>query len=172
MTTFTLLHTGVSLLPILFGLYALVRDGKIDPQTRSGKWYLGTMLAGSVSSFGFIPVHGFTPGQVLTLITIALLAIGTLTLRGQWRAPGYVQTIALTTSYLMLMVFATTEALKRLPLNHPFATGPTDPSLIPVRLTLLAIYLVVVGYQMLKIHAEHGPVARLERLIAGYRHAA
>jgi hypothetical protein len=172
MTTFTLFHTAVSVLPILFGLYALVREGKIDPRARAGKWYLGTMLAGSVSSFGFIPVLGFTPGQVLTLITIALLAVGTLTLRGGWRGPGYVQTIALTTSYLLLMVFATTEALKRLPLSHPFATGPSDPSLIPVRLALLAIYLVVVGYQMLRIHAEHGPVARLERLIAGYRHAA
>ncbi len=172
MTAFTLFHTLVSVLPIGFGLYALVRNGKIDPKTRSGKWYLGTMLAGSLSSFGFIPVLGFTPGQVLTLITITLIAVGMLTLRGRWRTPGYTQTIALTTSFLMLMVFATTETLKRVPISHQLAVGPNDPSLIPVRIALLGIYLLFLGYQMLKIRSEQSPVARLERLIAGYRHAA
>jgi len=171
-TAFNLAHTAVSILPIGVGIYAFARHGKIRPRTLSGKWYLGTMFVGAVSSFGFIPAFGFTPGQVLTLATLALLAAGALTLRGEWRSPGYKQTIALTTSFLLLMVFATTETLKHFPVGKPFATSAADPSLLPVRLTLLATYTLGLGYQLLRIRAKSTPVARLERIIANYHHAA
>ncbi|MCE9563958.1 MAG: hypothetical protein K8U57_18100 [Planctomycetes bacterium] len=172
MTAFTLAHTAVSILPIGFGLYSFARHGKISPKSLSGKWYLGTMLVGAVTSFGFIPTFGFTPGQVLTLATLALLTVGTLTLRGEWRTAGYKQTIALTTSFLLLMVFATTETLKQFPTDQPFATSAADPSLIPVRLALLTAYLAGLGYQLLKVHQKFGPVARLERILAADRYAA
>ena len=172
MTAFILLHTAVSVLPIGFGLVSFARYGKIDPKTRLGKWYLGTMFAGAVSGFGFLLTLGFTPGQVFGLVTLALLAIGTLSLRGSWRKPGYTQTAALSTSFLMLMVFATTETLKRFPSGQPFASGPSDPALIPVRLALLALFVLGLTYQTLKIRANTRPVARLERVLAQYHHAA
>jgi hypothetical protein len=166
MTAFTLLHTAVSVLPVGFGLAAFARHGTIDPQTRTGKWYLGTMLAGTVTGFGFIPTLGFTPGQVLGLFTLALLVVGTLTFRGHWRKPGYIQTVALTTSFLMLMVFFTTETLKRFPLGHPFAAGPADPSLVPVRLALLVAYVATLGIQLRKVRANRMFDARVERFLA------
>jgi len=172
MTALTLAHTAVSILPIGFGFYAFARHGRINLKTQSGKWYLGTMLAGSVSSLGFITTLGFTPGQVLTLATLAALLIGTVTLRGNWRTPGYTQAIALTTSFLLLMVFATTETLKRFPSGQPFASGPNDPSLIPIRLSLLVAYVIGLGYQLVKIRAKQNPVARLERILARYHHTA
>src|SRR5262245_29940319 len=110
-SAFGLLHTAVSVLPIFLGLFAFLRDGKIDPRNRAGKLYLLTMFLGAVSSWGFLPTKGVTPGQVLTLITLALLLAATFTLRGTWRQPGYVQTISLSASYLLLMVFTTTETL-------------------------------------------------------------
>jgi hypothetical protein len=165
-TAFILFHTSVSVLAIGFGLLAFVRSGEIDPSNRLGKLYLAIMLIGSLSSFGFIPSLGFTPGQVLTLVTLSLLFVGTFTLRGQRRGPGYIQTISLSASYLMLMVFATTETLKRLPTSHPFASGPSDPSLIPVRIGLLVAFVLGVGYQALKIRATN------RYLLAVYRHAA
>lgn len=172
MTAFALLHTIVSVLPVGFGLAAFARHGAIDPKTRLGKWYIGTMLAGTVSGFGFILTIGFTPGQVLGLITLALLAVGTHTIRGTWRSAWYTQTLALSASYLMLWVFLTTETLKRFPTGRPFASGPADPSLIPVRLALLALFVVGVTYQVLKIRAARSPAARLERQTAAYRQAA
>lgn len=172
MSPFGMFHTVVSVLPVWFGLVAFARHGSIDPKTRAGKWYLLTMLAGSVSSWGFIATNGFNAAQVLTLLTIALLAIGTLTLRGSWREPGYVQTLALSASYLLLMVFATTETLTRVPVGLPFATGPTDPALVPVRLVLLTAFVIGVGYQVLKLRAKNSPEARLERIMAEYRRAA
>jgi hypothetical protein len=125
-----------------------------------------------VTGFGFILTVGFTPGQVLGLFTLALLAVGTLTPRGAWRRAGYTQTIALSASYLLLWVFLTTETLKRFPTGRPFASGPADPSLIPVRFALLGLFLVGVTYQVLKLRAANRTEARLERLTADYRHAA
>jgi hypothetical protein len=154
-SAFGLFHTAVSVLPIFFGLFAFLRDRKIDPRNRLGQLYLLTMVVGSVTSWGFLPSKGFTPGQVLTLVTLALLLAGTFTLRGTWRQPGYVQTVSLSTSYLLLMVFATTEALTRLPVGNPFASGPADPALTPVRLVLLAGFIFGLGYQLLGLRATH-----------------
>jgi len=168
MNTFTLAHTVISLLPVGFGFAAFVRHGAIEPGTRLGKWYIGTMLAGTISGFGFIFKFGFTPGQVLGLFTLGLLMLGMFTLQGHWRKSGYVQTFALSTSYFMLMVFATTETLKHFPLAHPYAAGANDPSLIPIRLSLLVLFVTGVTYQVLKIRAANRVEARLERLLAKY----
>jgi len=176
MSPFGIFHTAISVLPIGLGLYAFARHGGIDPRTRSGKWYLFTMLAGTVSAFGFIVTKGFSPAQVLTFITLAVLAAGTFTLRGAWRGPGYIQTLAYSASYLLLMVFTTTETLVRVPVGEPFATGPADPALNPVRFVLLALFVIGTGYQMLKIwavdRAMNSPEARLQRLMAEYRRGA
>ncbi|QEL16384.1 hypothetical protein [Limnoglobus roseus] len=166
MTVFTLLHTIISVLPVGLGLAAYARRGAIDPKTRLGRWYVGTMLAGTVTGFGFILTIGFTPGQALGLLTLALLAIGTLTLRGNWRKAGYTQTVALSASYLLLWVFLTTETLKRFPTGKPFASSPADPALIPVRIALLAAFVIGVTFQVLKIrmstrHAQKVTTARL-----------
>jgi hypothetical protein len=172
MTAFTILHTIVSVLPVGFGLAAYARHGAIGPKTRLGRWYVGTMLAGTVSGFGFILTIGCTPGQVLGLVTLALLAVGTLTPRGTWRKAGHTQTIALSASYLLLWAFLTTETLKRFPTGQPFASGPADPALTPVRLILLALFVVGVTYQVLRRRAANRTEIRLERLTADYRHAA
>lgn len=158
-SAFGLLHTAISILPIFLGLFAFVRDGRIDPKNRLGRLYLLTTLAGSVTSWGFLPAKGFTPGQGLTLLTLATLAVGTLTLRGRWRGEGYVQTISLTFSYLLLMVFATTETLTRVPVGRPFASGPADPALTPVRLGLLAAFALWTAYQLLQLRAAAAPQA-------------
>lgn len=171
MTAFTLLHTAISLLPVGFGLYAFARYGGIDPRTHSGRWYIGTMLAGAVSGFGFIVTRGFTPGQVLGLFTLALVLLGTFTLSGRRRQSGYTQTVTLTTSFLMLLVFLTTETLKRFPTGQPFASGPADPSLIPVRLALLAGYLAVLGHQLRKVRAAQAFGAGVRKLLGVSRAA-
>jgi hypothetical protein len=165
MTAFTLAHTAVSLLPVGFGFYALARHGRIDPHARSGRWYVGTMIAGAVSGFGFLLTLGFTPGQVLGLVSLALVLVGVL------RRPGYVQTTALTTSFLLLMVFLTTETLKRFPLGQPFASGPADPALIPVRVALLVGYHAVLGRQLWRIRTDRAFEVRIERFLAASRAA-
>jgi hypothetical protein len=145
-SVFGLLYTAVSALPLGLGLLAFARDGKIDPENRVGKLYLFTLLAGSVTWWAFL-AEGFTFGPALALLMLALLAAGTLTLRGRWRRPGYVQTLSLSASFFLL-AFATTEGLARLPIN-PVAAASAAPSLMPARLVLLAAFLRAVAFQLL-----------------------
>jgi hypothetical protein len=166
MSPLGIVHTTVSVLPIGFGLAGFLRHGRIDPKTRMGKLYIGTMLAGSLTALGFIASKGFTPAQVLTFATLGLLLAGLFTFRGQRRAHGIVQTISLSASYLLLWVFTTTEALTRVPVGTPFAAGPDDPALVPVRLALLAAFLVGLVYQLraLRRVTSPSPVAAAVRV--------
>lgn len=68
------------------------------------------------------------------------------------------QIICLSTSYFLLMFFTTTETLTRLPADHPFASGPTDPALNPVRLGLLATFVIGVAYQVIQQRAGNRSV--------------
>jgi hypothetical protein len=71
----------------------------------------------------------------------------------------------------MLMVFTTTEVLKHFPRSHPFAAGADDPSLLPVRLTLLVMFVLGVGYQLLT-SPRNRALARLESVMAPFRQRA
>jgi hypothetical protein len=150
MTAFTLIHTLITLLPVGFGLYGLARYGRIDPKTAAGKWYLGTMFVGSLSGFGFLLKFGFTPGTVLTLLTLGLLTAGVVTARGTWRNAGYVQTLALSASYFLLWIFLTTETLK----GVGYAANADDPKLLPVRLVLLGLFVIGSVLQVRAIRTE------------------
>ncbi|MBI2826013.1 MAG: hypothetical protein HYX69_15115 [Planctomycetia bacterium] len=154
-TPFGAFHTAVSVLAIGFGLWALARDGKIDPANSVGKLYLGAMLIGCLTAFGIYHHGGFGPGHVLSMITVAIVLAGIFATRVHWlgRAAPFVQTISLSTSFLLLMVFATTETLTRLPVAHPYAASQNAPELRPVHLTLLVLFVVGAAYQVFKIHA-------------------
>lgn len=151
-----IIHTTVSVLPIGFGVYALARQGKIDPRNWVGKWYLATMLFGSITAFGISKNGGFNAGHVLSAVTLSLLLAGIAANATQWfrRWSKYVETISLSTSFLLLMVFTTTETLTRLPVGHPIANGPDAPILGLVRLGLLLAYLSGVGYQVSQLRAS------------------
>ncbi len=157
MSAFGLFHTAVSLLAVPLGLFAFVRDGKIDPKNQVGKFYLAAMLIGSLTAFGFILTKGLNPAQALTVATLVLLFAGNFAGRAKWlgRAAAYLETVSLSASYLLLMVFTTTETLTRLPADHPFAAGPDSPELMPVRLVLLVAFVLGLGYQLCNPHAGH-----------------
>jgi uncharacterized membrane protein len=155
MSLFGIFHTAISVLAVPLGLVAFVQDGKINPHNRVGKLYLAAMLIGTVSAFGFILTKGFNPAQILTVVTLAVLLTGMFAGRTSWlgRAGAYLETISLTTSFLLLMVFTTSETLTRLPVGHPFAANVASPELNPVRLGLLVAYVLGLGYQLFKLHA-------------------
>jgi uncharacterized membrane protein len=149
-------HTLVSEVSIVLGLVAFFRDGKIDLRNRVGQGYLATMLVASVTAFGISRSGGFSVGHSLTIVTLVFLLAGTFVdrVRGLGRSAAYVQTISFSTSYFLLMFFATTETLTRLPVAHPFASSQDDPALLPVRVALLAAYLLGIAYQSYELHSS------------------
>ena len=146
-------HTLVSVLPIGFGLVAFARDGKIDLKTRAGKFYLVTMFIGSISAFGFIPRRGSRRAGAHFRDAGFAVRRGP-DLSGRVAKPGYVQSLSLTASYLLLWVFTTTETLTRLPKATPSRPAQRDPALLPVRLVLLAFFMLAVGLQVRAVRVE------------------
>lgn len=169
MSGFGLFHTALSILPIPVGLLAFIRDGKIDPRNRLGQLYVGTMLAGTVSGFGFLLTKGFDVAQVLTIATLLVVLVGAFAGRARWLgwAAPYIETFFLSASYLLLMVFTTTETLTRLPAGHPFAASAEAPELLPVRLALLVAFVVGYGYQAYRLHSTASRPAAGASLNAG-----
>ncbi len=152
MSNLGLFHTGVSLLALGSGTYAFWRDGEINLRNTLGKTYLATMLIASLTAFGIFK-HGFGVGHVLTIVTLAILAVGVLATYTNWlgRVKQYVETVSLSASYLMLMVFTTTETLTRLPAGHPVASSPDAPLLGVVRLGLLLAFAWGLSVQLRRV---------------------
>lgn len=153
LSTLGLIHTTISVAPVLLGGYALATRGAISPDERLGRAYIATMLASIVTSFGLSSTGSIGPGHVLGIIGALLMgfAVRPPTLLG--RARPYLRTIAMSTSYLILLVPGTVETLTRLPAGAPIATrGPESPE-VQVTLGLFFLLFLVGGaWQALRIH--------------------
>jgi hypothetical protein len=151
-----IVHTAVSIVPVVLGAAALLRHGRIDPSTRVGKLYVVAMLPSILTSFGLSSTGGFNPGHALGLIALVLLLVGTLAhkVRAAGRAADYVQTISLSASFLILLIPGTNETLTRLPTSHPLASGPESPQVQVALLGLFVLFLVGSAWQVLRLRAR------------------
>ena len=119
--TFTFIHVAISLLAIASGfivVFGLISAKRLDGWTA---FFLATTILTSVTGFGF-PIVGVTPGIVLGVISLVVLAVALYAryarhLAGIWR-PIYVITavIALYLNFFVLIVqsFQKVPALKAL----------------------------------------------------------
>jgi hypothetical protein len=146
-------HTVLSLIPIVAGLLAFVRHGRIDPASGLGKVYWAGMIVSVVTAFGLSSTGGFNPGHALGLLTLLVMACATVAPRLAFlgRAAGYVQVALMSFSFMLLLVPGTNETLSRLPVGHPIGHGPDSP---PVKLALACVFALFVlgtGYQMVRL---------------------
>ncbi|QSQ25946.1 hypothetical protein JY651_13870 [Pyxidicoccus parkwayensis] len=153
MSTLGIIHTALSVLPILFGLWAFLRDGRINPGTRVGGLYLLTMVASIVTSFGLSRAGGFNPGHALGIFALVLMGLAVLAPRLGWLGNGapYVQTLAMSASFLVLLIPGTVETLTRLPAGQPLATGPESPAVQGTLGVLLVLFLVGTAFQVVRL---------------------
>jgi hypothetical protein len=119
--TFTIIHVAISLVAIASGfivVFGLISAKRLDGWTA---FFLATTILTSVTGFGF-PIVGVTPGIVLGVISLVVLAVALYAryarhLAGIWR-PIFVITavIALYLNFFVLIVqsFQKVPALKAL----------------------------------------------------------
>ncbi len=146
-------HTVLSLVPLIAGLLAFRRHGRIDPAGGLGKVYWAGMIASVVTTFGLSSTGGFNPGHALGLLTLLVMAVATAAPRIAFlgRAAGYLQVGLMSFSFMLLLVPGTNETLSRLPAGHPIGQGPDSP---PVKLALACVFVLFLlgtGYQMLRL---------------------
>ncbi|BAU54006.1 hypothetical protein [Mucilaginibacter gotjawali] len=146
-----IIHTAISILAILVALYALYKDGKINPATSPGKLYILLTVITCITGFPIMRFGHPTPGHYLGVIILVLLALGVYAKRISGKARAYIQLILLSTTVFLSFIPAIVETSTRLPMGHPLAAGPDDPLVQKAQLVLLAIFLIGVIYQVIKL---------------------
>lgn len=156
LSTLGIVHTLVSLVPLVAGLAAFARHRRIDPATRSGQVYLAGLTVSVLTAFGLSSVQGVNPGHVLGVLAL-IAAFG-----GAFIAPRlgflgrlrpHLQAFGLSFSFFLLLVPGINETLTRLPAGGPLAAGPEDPVVKTALLGWLVIFLVGFALQSRAIRA-------------------
>jgi hypothetical protein len=152
LSTLGIVHTALSIVPVLLGGYALATRGSIAPDERLGRAYIAAMLASIVTSFGLSSTGSINPGHVLGIIAILLMGFAARPPGILGRAVPYLRTLAMSASYLILLIPGTVETLTRLPSGAPIAThGPASPEVQGALGAFFLLFLVGSAWQALRI---------------------
>jgi uncharacterized membrane protein len=152
LSTLGIIHTVISILALIFGVLALVRDGKIDPGKGAGKWYVGLTILTCLTSFGIKKTGHFTPAHGLGVLVLLLLILG-ICARSIWKKGSRgasAEIICMTLTLFLSFIPAITETLTRLPISQPIAGSP-DASIVKMsNLGLAIVFLLIIIYQLRK----------------------
>jgi hypothetical protein len=155
MTTFTLIHVALSLIGIVSGL--MVALGLLGAKRLDGftAIFLVTTVLTSVTGF-FFPFHGVTPGIVVGIISLVMLAIAILAryighIAGAWRWI-YVVT-AMISLYLNVFVLVA-QLFEHVPALHALDPTQSGPPFKITQLVVLVIFLVWTIAAAIKFHPE------------------
>jgi hypothetical protein len=142
--TLTFVHVVISLVGLAAGF--VVVWGLLNRQ-RLERWtalFLATTIATSVTGFLF-PVDHITPGHILGVISLVLLAAAVVAryrqqLVGGWRAAYVVSAIA--AQYLNFLVLIV-QLFQKVPALKALAPTQTEPAFVITHLMTLAAFLVI-----------------------------
>lgn len=150
LTPLGMVHTVVSLIALAYGVIALLRYKQISPGNREGQVYLwGTMLT-AATGLGIYQHGGFGPPHVLSLLTLAALAVGTVAVRTTvfGALSRYVQATCYSVTFLFHMIPAVTETTTRLPLGKPLLASAEAPELKQAAGVLLLLFVIGLTLQV------------------------
>ncbi len=154
-STFTIIHVALSLIGILSGFMVVL--GMLAAKQLNGVTglFLLTTVATSVTGF-FFPFHGVTPGIVIGIISLVVLAIAILALyglhlAGPWRWI-YVVT-ALMAQYLNVFVLVA-QLYEHVPALHALDPTQSGPPFEITQLAVLVLFVVLASAAVAKFHPE------------------
>lgn len=148
-------HTAISLVALVAGAMALVRDKEIAPQTTLGKVYLWTTVLTCLTGFGIFQRGGFGAPHALGVLTLLVLGLATLADRTTWfgRAGRYIVTVSYSVSFFFHLIPGATETFTRVPVGAPLFSGPEDPALQKVVGVLFLLLVVGAALQVRRLYA-------------------
>jgi hypothetical protein len=143
-STYTLLHVLISLIGIGSGLvvvWGMIRDKPLDGITAI---FLITTVLTSVTGFAF-PFHHVTPGIIVGVISLVLLAIAILAryafeLSGPWRRT-YVITASMAL-YLNVFVLVV-QSFEKAPSLKALAPTQSEPPFVAAQSVVLVVFIVI-----------------------------
>lgn len=152
---FTLVHVIISLIAILTGfiaVFGMIAGKRLDGLTAI---FLTTTALTSITGF-FFPFHKVTPGIILGIISLIVLAIAIPAryakhLAGQWRKTyAITSTIALYLNVFVLVV----QLFGKVPALHALAPTGSEPSFKIAQLVVLLLFIVLAVSAAIKFHPE------------------
>ncbi len=135
-----ILHTVISILAVIFAVVALFRDGKIDPRSGPGRWYILLTIGSCLTSFGVMKTGHFTPAHGLSIIVLLLLLIGVNAQRWFRIRGEKTEVVIMSITLFLSFIPAITETLTRIPASHPIAESQNASIIKMSYLFLLLIF--------------------------------
>ncbi|HTP63468.1 MAG TPA: hypothetical protein VMJ14_15480 [Burkholderiales bacterium] len=154
LTTLGAIHTAISLVALVSGVWAFARDKEIVPANRLGQLYLAATVLTAATALGIYQHGGFRIGHLFAVLTLMIVAIGALASATTVfrRASRYVQAVCFSSTMLLHMITGTAETVTRLPPGAPLITAG-NAFLFPYILwTLVLLFLVALGFQLRWLH--------------------
>ena len=143
LATYTLIHVIISLIAIGSGLvvlFGMFGGKRLDGVTA---FFLATTVLTSVTGFGF-PIAGVTPGIILGILSLIVLAIAIparygLRMAGRWRSI-YVITAVIALYFNCFVLIA--QSFQKVPALHALAPKGNEPAFAIAQGILLVLFIV------------------------------
>jgi hypothetical protein len=142
--TYTYIHVALSLVGIASGFIVLggmIAGRHLDSLTAL---FLATTLATSITGFGF-PIHGVTPGIVLGIISLVVLAVTLYARYGRHLAGGWRLTYVITAvlaQYLNFFVLIV-QSFQKVPALAALAPTQSEAPFAVAQLVALVAFIVL-----------------------------
>lgn len=155
-------HTLISLVPVVAGVYSFIRYRRIESATGAGKVYLAGLALSVFTSFALSSTGGFNPGHALGILALLAAFGGLLVPRLSFfgRLRPYLATFGASFSFFLLLVPAINETLTRVPAAHPLANGPKSPLVVSTLLAWVVTFIVGFALQAWMIRASRQRAVR------------
>jgi hypothetical protein len=162
-------HTAISLIAVVAGLIAFVRDKEISPRNMIGKIYVITTVITCLTGFGIYQHGGFGPPHAVGIITLVVLGVATVA--GAYRLFGsaspYVETVSYSTTFFLHLIPAITETSTRLPAGAPLVTNRDGPELQAAAGVLFVAFLIGATLQVWRLHSKDRRQRRTAEIAGG-----
>lgn len=156
LTQLGIVHTAISLVAVVAGAIALIRERKISSRNTVGKVYIVTTVLTCLTGFGIFQHGGFGKPHMLGIITLVVLGIawlaGYTSVFG--RLAPYIETVSYSATFLFHMIPGITETTTRLPRGAPLLPNADAPQLQAASGVLFLLFLIGATLQVRALRAE------------------
>ena len=159
LTTLGAIHTAISLVALVSGIWALVRDRQIV-LNRLGKLYLVASALTAATGLVIFEHGGFRIGHAFAILTLIVVVLGTVaatsTLFG--RASRYLQATCYSSTMLLHMITGIAETVTRLPPDAPLITAENASLFEEIIGGLVLLFLVGLAFQLRWLRGAQRPL--------------
>jgi len=151
-------HTLISLIALLTGAVALIRNNKITWDNQLGKTYVISTIIVCLTGFGIFQHGGFGKPHALGVVTLIVLGIIYLAANKKFGTSSTViETVCYSMTFFFHIVPTIAESATRLPYGHPLAASPEDPGVQKVTGIFFLLFLIGAYLQIRSMKKKASP---------------